>query len=358
MASNNNFRKYIFKCPSVLILTVFFMLFSLSPVQGALQTKEEIPEILGIKEWKSAYGPLRKKNLKGAVVLIHFSSFTDLRSLYKADTLINWQNKYYTYGFRVIHILTPDFSFEKEITIPDYLTKKKPVNYPVALDIKKAQWQAYRNPEKPFDFLVDARGRIRYKIPVSESYLTEEKMIQTLLKEKDQEFEIELETYPVEKIPETTSIPLGYKKDLRLGNFEKKLSEIRQNFKLPASGLSPDTIYLSGYWELKDEHAQTAEGGAELHMVWDGSPLFILAGIDRDSPTPVEVIIDGKTQLDKKQSGNDLVKQGEGYYVFPQKTKLYSLTKRLPEGPHTLVLKIAEAGAKFYAVSYPKKTGN
>lgn len=355
MASNNNFRKYILKCSAGFLLAGFFALFSSLPVEAALQTKEEIPEILGIKEWKSAYGPLRKKNIAGAVVLIHFSSFTDLRSLYKADTLINWQNKYYAYGFRVIHFLTPDFSFEKEITIPDYLSKKKPVNYPIALDLKKVQWQAYRNPEKPSDFLIDPRGRIRFKIPASESYLTEEKMIQTLLKEKDIEFEMELETYPVEKIPETTAIPLGYKKDLRLGNFEKKLSEIRQNFKLPNSELKPDAAYLAGYWELKDEHAQTAEGGAELHMVWDGSPLFILGGIDRDSPTPVEVIIDGKTDLTKKQTGNDLVKQGEGHYVFLQKTKLYALTKRLPEGRHSLVLKIAEAGAKIYAVSYPKK---
>lgn len=336
-------------------LTAIF-LFSYQPLLcAALQTKEEMPEIIGIKEWKSADGPLKKKRVLGATVLIHFSSFTDLRSLYKGDTLINWQSKYYAYGLRVIHMLTPNFEFEKEITIPQHFSKKTQINYPIALDYKKIQWEAYRNPDKPFDFLIDTRGRIRYRISSFESFENEEKMIQTLIKETDPSFEMELEKYPLSKIPKVQDFPLGYRKDFRLGNSEKPRSEIRQHFKLPERELNSDLIYLSGYWKLYDEYAETAQGGAEIRFNWDGSPLFILGGIDQEAPTPIEVKIDGNPQISDKLKGSDLVKQGDGYYIFLQKIKIYSIIRRLPEGQHSLILRFPEAGAKIYKLAVPRK---
>ena len=333
----------------------FFLFFQQAPLNAALRTKQEIPEFLGIREWKSQYGPLKKKNILGAVVLIHFSSFTDVRSLYKADTLINWQNKYYVSGFRVIHMLTPDFTFEKEITLPQHLSQNKLINYPIAMDYRKAQWQAYNNPEKPFDFLIDKRGQIRFKVPAGESFENEEKMIQLLLKEADPSFWSELEQYPIPKIPEIQDFPLGYRRNLRLGNLGKARSETRQNFKLPAAEPTENLIYLSGYWKIWEEFAETAQGGAELRLVWDGSPLFILGGIDRDSPTPVQIKIDEDAEIPEKLKGPDVVKQAEGYYIFLQKTQIYQASRLLKGGKHTLVLSFPEAGAKIFKISVSRK---
>lgn len=355
MTSNNKFSKKFFRKAAGAILAAILAFSVSSPSFAALKTKEEIPEFLGIKEWRSHTGPLRRKNALGAVLLIHFSSFTDLRSLYKAETLINWQSKYYVYGFRVVHILTPEFSFETKIAVPEQLSKKGGVTYPVALDSRKTMWQAYGNPEKPMDFLVDSRGRIRHKFPADSTFEAEEKIIHLLLKEKDPEFENELETYPAPRIPAVKNFSLGYKKGLQLGNPEKMLSEVRQKFKIPDGELVPERVYLSGYWKLTDEAAETAQGGAELRFAWDGSPLFILGGIDRDSPTPVEAIIEGPSAVTEKLRGADLVQQGDGFYVLLQQNKIYAVTKRLPAGKYSLTLRFPEAGTKIYRLSFPEK---
>jgi hypothetical protein len=63
----------------------------------------------------------------------------------------------------VIGVHTPEFGFEKERPNVENAVRELGISFPVAIDSNHAVWQAFQNEYWPADYLIDGKGRIRYR---------------------------------------------------------------------------------------------------------------------------------------------------------------------------------------------------
>jgi hypothetical protein len=84
----------------------------------------------------------------------------------------------------VIGVHTPEFSFEHEPMNVEDAVRNLNVVFPLAIDSKYGIWQSFSNRAWPAQYLVDARGRIRYHHFGEGDYGEIERVIQELLTEK------------------------------------------------------------------------------------------------------------------------------------------------------------------------------
>ena len=72
-----------------------------------------------------------------------------------------WTKKYGAQGFAVIGVHSPEFYFEKDVTVVEGAIKHFGINYRVALDNDFQNWRAFRNHYWPGTYLIDKEGYIR-----------------------------------------------------------------------------------------------------------------------------------------------------------------------------------------------------
>src|SRR5271170_5673183 len=148
----------------------------------ALGDEGPIPELDGAIGWLNS-PPLSRKALRGKVVLVDFWTYTCINSLRPLPYVKSWAAKYKDAGLVVIGVHTPEFSFEHEPTNVEDAVRNLNVVFPVAIDSKYGIWQSFNNQAWPAQYLVDAKGRIRYHHFGEGDYGEIERVIQELLKE-------------------------------------------------------------------------------------------------------------------------------------------------------------------------------
>jgi thiol-disulfide isomerase/thioredoxin len=142
-----------------------------------------MPELDGSVGWLNS-APLSKASLRGRVVLVNFWTYTCINSLRPMPYVKSWAAKYADAGFVVVGVHTPEFSFEKESENVQRATRELKVSFPVPIDSNYKIWNAFHNEYWPAQYLVDAKGRIRYHHFGEGDYVEMERHIQDLLKEK------------------------------------------------------------------------------------------------------------------------------------------------------------------------------
>src|SRR5439155_14628992 len=91
--------------------------------------------------------------------------------------------RYHRDGLEVVGVHSPEFPFEKEASNVEAAIAQNGLPYPVVQDNDLGTWNAYGNQYWPADYLVDARGRIRYVHFGEGGYDTGEKAVRRLLEE-------------------------------------------------------------------------------------------------------------------------------------------------------------------------------
>ncbi len=149
----------------------------------ALVNCGKAPAIRGISAWLNTPGgkPLELSKLRGEVVLIDFWTYSCINCQRALPHVEAWYKAYAKYGFVVVGVHTPEFSFEHVISNVQMEAAQLGVHYPVAIDNNYATWDAYDNEGWPADYLVDASGTVRY-ISIGEGdYGTTQTAIRKLL---------------------------------------------------------------------------------------------------------------------------------------------------------------------------------
>jgi thiol-disulfide isomerase/thioredoxin len=141
-----------------------------------------MPDLDGAIGWLNST-PLSSKSLRGKVVLVNFWTYTCINSLRPLPYVKNWASKYHDAGFVVIGVHTPEFSFEHEPMNVDNAVRTLNVTFPVAIDSKIRIWRSFNNQAWPAQYLVDAKGRIRYHHFGEGDYGEIERVIQELVTE-------------------------------------------------------------------------------------------------------------------------------------------------------------------------------
>ena len=141
-----------------------------------------MPDLNGAVGWLNS-SPLSDKALRGKVVLVNFWTYSCINSLRELPYMKAWAAKYKDARLVVIGVHAPEFGFEKDLAnVKDAVSDLK-VAYPVPIDSKHSIWRAFRNEYWPADYIVDAKGRIRYHHFGEGEYVKSERIIQALLKE-------------------------------------------------------------------------------------------------------------------------------------------------------------------------------
>ena len=127
--------------------------------------------------------PLSDESLLGKVVLVNFWTYSCINSLRALPYVEGWAEAYRPAGLIVIGVHTPEFSFEKERPNVAWAVRDFTLSYPVVMDSDYAIWQKFDNDYWPAFYLIDAKGRIRYRFFGEGDYDKTERAIQELLRE-------------------------------------------------------------------------------------------------------------------------------------------------------------------------------
>ncbi|MFO6419380.1 thioredoxin family protein [Hylemonella sp. W303a] len=138
------------------------------------------PDFQGIQQWFNSPA-LSLTALKGQVVLVDFWTHACINCLRTLPHVNRWAETYRGQGLVVVGVHTPEFSFERSASNVQAAIKRHGVKHPVAMDNGYATWKAYENRYWPAHYLVDGRGRIRYRHFGEGEYARTEAAIRTLL---------------------------------------------------------------------------------------------------------------------------------------------------------------------------------
>src|SRR5271166_5643285 len=147
-------------------------------------TRDEgrMPDLEGAVAWLNT-APLNSKSLRGKVVLVNFWTYSCINSLRELPYLKAWAANYKDAGLVVIGVHTPEFGFEKVPANVKAAVADLGIEFPVPVDSDHSVWSAFGNEYWPANYLIDARGRVRYHHFGEGDYEKSERVIRELLRE-------------------------------------------------------------------------------------------------------------------------------------------------------------------------------
>ena len=143
------------------------------------------PDFASSGPWLNTGGkPLSLGRLRGRVVLVDFWTYTCINCIRTLPYLRAWDARYRNAGLTVVGVHTPEFPFERETGNVKNAIAADRIRYPVVQDNNYGTWTAYGNQYWPAEYLIDARGRVRYTHFGEGDYDKDERAIRTLLAER------------------------------------------------------------------------------------------------------------------------------------------------------------------------------
>jgi thiol-disulfide isomerase/thioredoxin len=298
-----------------------------------------MPALDGAIGWLNS-APLNRKSLRGKVVLVNFWTYTCINSLRPLPYVRSWAAKYKDAGLVVIGAHTPEFSFEHEPMNVENAVRKLNVTFPVAIDSDYRIWRSFNNEAWPAQYLVDAKGRIRYHHFGEGDYGDIERVIQQLLKENGAAglasdttsvTGVGIEAAPDwtdERSPETY---IGYRQAHNFASPEKLHKDSIQLFTAPANP-SLNHWGLIGSWNVNAESAvlQAVHGGIlfrfhsrDLHLVLapakDAKPVRFVIRLDGAAPGE-------NCGVDTSADGSGEIREPRLYQLIRQKGPIVDRT--------------------------------
>ncbi|WP_417663411.1 cytochrome c biogenesis protein DipZ [Pseudomonas sp.] len=140
------------------------------------------PSLNGAVQWLNSPA-LSNESLKGKVVLVNFWTFDCINCKHTLPYVKSWAKKYEKAGLIVIGVHTPEYGFERIVHNVKDKVKEYGITYPIAIDNNYALWRNFNNRYWPAQYLIDAKGQLRFNHFGEGNYDGQEKMIQLLLEE-------------------------------------------------------------------------------------------------------------------------------------------------------------------------------
>jgi thiol-disulfide isomerase/thioredoxin len=142
----------------------------------------ELDSLRHATEWINS-PPLTAEGLRGKVVLVQFWTYSCVNWIRTLPYARAWAEKYRDQELVVIGVHSPEFGFEHQLANVRRASGSLRVGYPVAMDNDFAIWRAFDNQYWPALYLIDGKGRIRYRHFGEGDYEHSERAIQDLLAE-------------------------------------------------------------------------------------------------------------------------------------------------------------------------------
>ncbi|HVV77318.1 MAG TPA: cytochrome c biogenesis protein CcdA [Mycobacteriales bacterium] len=141
------------------------------------------PDFAAVTRWLNTPGgaAVRLPQLRGKVVLIDFWTYSCINCLRSLPHVESWYSRYHPDGFEVVGVHTPEFDFEHVASNVESAVERLKIRYPVAMDNVYGTWNAWGNDSWPAEYLIDAKGDVRYASIGEGDYGQTEAAIRALL---------------------------------------------------------------------------------------------------------------------------------------------------------------------------------
>jgi thiol-disulfide isomerase/thioredoxin len=318
----------------------------LADAQG-LKDLGPAPEFTNTEGWFNTPGnrPLTLAGLRGRVVLVDFWTYTCINCIRTLPYLKAWDATYRKDGLTIVGVETPEFAFEKEASNVKDAISQFGLRYPVAQDNEMGTWNAYGNQYWPADYLIDAKGHVRYAAAGEGDYGRTETAVRALLAEAGAS--VGGKSHPTDVVtPSEVATPETYLGTARAQGWHEAPKLGVHDYGTSASArMGLNEFAYSGTWNVAEEPA-TAVSGAGVDVEFEARNVYLVLSSVGESPRRVQVLLDGKP-ISPRDSGAD-VHDGA---VTVTAQRLYSLVSLPADQEHRLSLRFAP-GISGYAFTF------
>ena len=304
-----------------------------SHFQGSrLQDYGQAPDFQGISQWLNSQ-PLTLASLRGKVVLIDFWTYSCVNCIRTLPYVKRWYQTYRDAGLVVVGVHTPEFAFEHVPGNVEEAVRSFGIDYPVALDNDFGTWSAWGNRYWPAEYYVDRQGHVRYAHFGEGDYAETERVIRTLLAEKD--LPAPVSGSISDRTPHGALTPETYLGTDRLSSLVgSPVVEGREATYTIPQVVPPNAVAYGGRWLVGRERIVAGEG-ARLRLSYHSRNVYLVLG-KGESEGVVHVSVDGKSVKTVTVTGD----------------RLYTLVARAgPAADHTLDLSFSP-GTEAYAFTF------
>jgi len=314
-----------------------------------------MPDLDGAVTWVNS-GSLSSNALRGKVVLVNFWTYSCINSLRELPYMKAWAAKYKDAGLVVVGVHTPEFGFEKDPVNVKHAVSDLNIAYPIPIDSNGSIWSAFRNEYWPADYLIDAKGRVRYHHFGEGDYDKSERVIQTLLKENgatglDESFVHVTATGPEAapgndvRSPETY---VGYSRTENFASAERVSRDARRIYNPPARP-QLNQWGLGGSWKVGVERAILESAPGKVVFRFHSRDFHMVLGPSRNG-TPVRFKIKLNGVAPGHDHGSDSAADGTGEVRQP---RMYQLIRQ--KGPiqdTTLEIEFLDPGVQAFSFTF------
>lgn len=315
---------------------------------------KKAPELVGISGYINTTPEELANAIKGKVVLYDIWTYSCINCLRTLPFITSWNEKYSDQDLLIIGIHSPEFEFEKDINNVKIAVAKYGIHYPVVLDNDKKTWDAFQNNYWPRKYIADHEGYIRYDHIGEGGYQETEKVIQDLLRERNES--LGLNTFSAKefvKIDEfdssefrTPELYFGY--DFvsgrnQLGSPEGFKPNQDVTYSIPQSK-QLHNFYLDGTWKnLKGSMKLISDSGS-IVVPYSGKEVNIVTAGEGN----LKIKIDGKI-IDSSISGKDVGTLGS---IQVHEPGLYNIVQTDTTEEHTLEILVESPGFEIFTFTF------
>jgi cytochrome c biogenesis protein CcdA/thiol-disulfide isomerase/thioredoxin len=305
------------------------------------------PEFRETGRWFNTQGdrPLSLRSLRGRVVLVDFWTYTCINCIRTLPYLKAWDATYGRKGLTIVGVHTPEFAFEHDAGNVESAIARFGLRYPVAQDNEMGTWNAYGNEYWPADYLIDAKGHVRYAAAGEGDYAQTETAIRALLAEAGSR--IGGMSHPKGAIaPSEVTTPETYLGTARAQGWREAPRPGVHDYGATAGReLGLNEFAYGGTWSIAEQPA-TAVSNASVDAEFEARNVYLVMSSEGESPREVRVLLDGRP-IAARDAGADV---SDGVATV-RSQRLYSLVALPGDQRHRLTLRVAP-GVSGYAFTF------
>jgi cytochrome c biogenesis protein CcdA/thiol-disulfide isomerase/thioredoxin len=325
---------------------------SLLAIAAGLKDVGTAPEFTDTEDWfNTGVGghsntPLTLASLRGRVVLIDFWTYTCINCIRTLPYLKAWDATYRGQGLEIVGVETPEFSFERDASNVASAISQFGIKYPVVQDNEMGTWNAYGNEYWPADYLIDARGQVRYATFGEGDYSQTETAIRALLAEAGHEVAA-AHAHPADVIvPSQEATPETYLGTARgQGWVSGPVAGVHDYGAGHPGPLQVNEFAFSGTWNTAAQPV-TAVANAGIDVEFQAKHVYLVLSRAGGSSGQVQVLLDGRP-ISAADAGADV----HNGVVTVEGERLYTLVSLPHNSHHRLSLRFAP-GVTGYAFTF------
>jgi thiol-disulfide isomerase/thioredoxin len=293
------------------------------------------------------------------VVLVDFWESTCVNCLRTLPYLKAWHERYAGRGLVIVGVHTPEFEFTADPELVAAAVRAEGIHYPVLLDQDRGTWQRFANHYWPAQYLIDARGYLRYEHFGEGAYGQTEEWLQRLLREAGDTAPMPELLAPVREEDRPGAVCYPATREVHLGFHRGKLlapegyrpgEEVRHRDR--EEGPAPPGMFTArGLWRHEAEFLETRERGAELDLICEASGVNLVLEPALERVGELEIEVDGGP-VPAAERGADVVVQDGRTFALWERPRMVRLVDSPVFRRRHLVLRFAQPGVRAYAFSF------